>query len=242
MSESSTRIEEAVRPRWERRKDARPSELLAAALQLFVEKGYAGTRLDEVAARAGVSKGTLYLYFDNKEELLKAVVRESIVRNIADATETVRSFEGPTPELLRTIFDGWWATMGESPASGITKLMIGECGNFPEIARFYVDEVISPAHALLGMVLERGIRRGEFRPLADVPLSVHIMIAPLVMLTLWKNSFGPCCNRPLDPRAYLATHLESTLASLRPPAATDSTDATERQMRAVKRDGTNKAR
>lgn len=242
MAEST--ILEAVRPRWERRKDARPSELLAAALELFVERGYAGTKLDEVAARAGVSKGTLYLYFDNKEELLKAVVRESIVRNIADAAETVRSFEGPTPDLLRTIFDGWWTTMGESPASGISKLMIGECGNFPEIARFYVDEVLNPAHALMGMVLERGISRGEFRPLANVPMSVHIMIGPLMMLTLWKNSFGPCCNRPLDPKLYLATHLEATLASLRPEtgAAGAHAGATERQKRAVNRDRAHRAR
>ena len=214
-----TKVEEAIRPRWERRKDARPAELLAAALEQFVSRGYAGTKLDDVAARAGVSKGTLYLYFQNKEELFKAVVRESIVRNIADAAESVRTFDGPTAELLATIFDGWWATMGESPASGITKLMIGECGNFPEIAKFYVDEVITPAHDLLGMVIARGVARGEFRPVPDVPMFVHVMIGPLVMLTLWKNSFGPCCNRPLEPRAYLATHLDATLASLRPDVA-----------------------
>ena len=74
---SSPAIHPAARPRWERRKEARPAELLAAALELFVEKGYAGTRLDDVAQRAGVSKGTLYLYFENKEDLFKAVVRES---------------------------------------------------------------------------------------------------------------------------------------------------------------------
>lgn len=233
MPDSLTKVSEVSRPRWERRKDARPSELLAAALSLFVERGYAGTKLDDVAARAGVSKGTLYLYFDNKEELLKAVVRESIVRNIADAAETVRTFEGSTQDLLRTMFEGWWATMGESPASGISKLMIGECGNFPEIASFYFDEVINPAHALMAMVIERGVARGEFRPIADVPLYVHIMISPLVMLTLWKNSFGPCCNRPLDPQKYVAMHLDATLSSLRPdPTA----DATERQKRAAKRE------
>src|SRR5262245_33517236 len=91
------------RPRWERRKEARPAELLSAALDLFVEKGYAGTRLDDVAARAGVSKGTLYLYFQNKEELFKAVVRENIVTALVETAQEMRDFDGPTAELLRNL-------------------------------------------------------------------------------------------------------------------------------------------
>lgn len=92
-----------AKPRWERRKDARPQELLAAALDLFVERGYAGTRLDDVASLAGVSKGTLYLYFENKEELFKAVVRENIVAALADAEDLIAGFEGHSSDLLRTL-------------------------------------------------------------------------------------------------------------------------------------------
>jgi AcrR family transcriptional regulator len=202
------------KPRWERRKDARPSELLSAALELFVERGFAGTRLEDVAARAGVSKGTLYLYFANKQDLLKAVVRENIVRNIVQAAAHVEAFEGPTPLLLGAVVAGWWNTMGRSPASGISKLMMAECGNFPDIAAFYVDEVIDPAHRVLERVVERGIARGEFRPVSDVPLFVRVIAAPIVMLTLWRHSFGPCCNRPLDPDRYLDLHLENVLAGL----------------------------
>ena len=96
------------KPRWERRKDARPQELLAAALEQFVERGYAATRLEDVAKRAGVSKGTLYLYFTNKEELFKAVVRENIVQAIGEAEQDAAVFEGHSGELLRTILMAWW--------------------------------------------------------------------------------------------------------------------------------------
>ncbi|GAB4483434.1 MAG: TetR/AcrR family transcriptional regulator [Burkholderiaceae bacterium] len=211
----------AVRPRWERRKEARPSELLAAALDLFVEKGFAGTRLDDVAARAGVSKGTLYLYFANKEDLFKAVVRENIVRNIAEAQQLVRTYDGDSGELLAHLMREWWRRIGETPASGIPKLVVGESGNFPEIARFYLDEVIDPVHRLLADVIERGMRRGEFRKV-DAATFVRVMAAPLVMLLLWRHSFGPCGNRPIDPQRYLAIHVDNTLRALRrEPAAPD---------------------
>src|SRR5690348_16342731 len=114
------------KPRWERRKDARPQELLAAALDLFVERGYASTRLEDVAKRAGVSKGTLYLYFENKEELFKAVVRENIVPAIGDGEDIIAGFEGNSAELLRCVLMGWWERIGETKASGITKLMMSE--------------------------------------------------------------------------------------------------------------------
>jgi AcrR family transcriptional regulator len=211
----------AAKPRWERRKEARPSELLAAALALFVEKGYAGTRLDDVAARAGVSKGTLYLYFANKEDLFKAVVRENIVRNIDEARALVRTYQGDSAELLAHLMREWWHRIGDTPASGIPKLVVGESGNFPEIARFYVDEVIDPVHRLLADVIERGARRGEFRKV-DADTFVRVMTAPLVMLLLWRHSFGPCSQRPVDPQRYLAIHVDNTLRALRrEPAARD---------------------
>ncbi len=220
-----------ARPRWERRKDARPSELLAAALSLFVEKGYAGTRLDDVAARAGVSKGTLYLYFDNKEDLFKAVVRENISRNIEAGREEAAKFEGHSAQLLRYLIGEWFSRIASGPASGIAKLMIAESGNFPEIASFYLAEVIEPAHALMQGVIRRGIGRSEFRRV-DPGLFVHTMFAPMVMLLLWKHSFGPCSSKALDPKAYLALHIENTIAALRPePQAQPKTSAS----RATKR-------
>ena len=97
-----------TKPRWERRKDARPQELLAAALDLFVERGFASTRLEDVAKRAGVSKGTLYLYFENKQELFKAVVRDNIVHSIGEAEDSMAASDASSGELLRSLMMQWW--------------------------------------------------------------------------------------------------------------------------------------
>jgi len=204
----------APRPRWARRKDARPAELIAAALEIFIDKGYAGTRLDEVAARAGVSKGTLYLYFENKEELFKAVVRDSVVARISETAAEVLRHDGPSDALLRYLIESWWREYGDSAAGGLGKLVMAESGNFPEIARFFVDEVIHPWHDVLAAALTRGVARGEFRAV-EVPMLVRVITAPLVMLSLWKRSFGPCSGEPLDADAYIATHIDMVLASLR---------------------------
>ncbi|MBV6539814.1 TetR/AcrR family transcriptional regulator, partial [Ursidibacter maritimus] len=125
------------KPRWTRRKDARPQELLAAALVLFVERGYAATRLDDVATRAGVSKGTLYLYFASKEDLFRAVVRENLVPVLDEAEQAIDSYTGHSASLLREFILGWWQRIGDTPLSGLTKLMVAESGNFPEVAKFY---------------------------------------------------------------------------------------------------------
>ena len=207
---------QASAPRWERRKEERPAELLAAALDLFVERGYAATRLDDVAVRAGVSKGTLYLYFENKEELFKAVVRESIVARISQTQDLALRFDGPREELLRMLVQRWWQQYGCTPAAGISKLIMAESGNFPEIARFFVDEVIEPWHRLYRQVIADGIARGEFRPV-DVEYVVQVLTAPLVMLTLWNRSFGACGSRELDNERYLAVALDAFVAALRAP-------------------------
>src|SRR3954466_13788040 len=155
---------EDVQAKRERRKEARPGELLDAALDLFVEKGFAATRAEEVAARAGVSKGTLFLYFPSKEELFKAVVRENMSGRFAEWQEEFEAFEGSTAEMVRYCMRVWWERIGATRASGITKLMISEARNFPELAAFYQQEVIRPGTDLVKRILRRGIERGEFRP------------------------------------------------------------------------------
>jgi len=209
-------------PTRQRRKEARPQELLDAALELFVEKGFAATRSEEVAARAGVSKGTLYLYYPSKEELFKAVVRHNLSALIAEGTEIAEAFEGSSSELLAVLINTWWERVGNTPASGIFKIMVSEVRNFPELAQFYVNEVILPAHQLLGGCIERGIRSGEFR---DVPIddAVHVLIAPTIFMCLNKHSFGACPVRgpTMQPDTMLATQLELMLRGLevRPVAA-----------------------
>jgi AcrR family transcriptional regulator len=194
-------------PRWTRRKHARPDEITAAALELFVERGYAGTRLEDVASRAGISKGTLYLYFANKEELFKAVVREGLVSPIAEMRGLVDHFEGSTLELIRMMLFGWWERIGASPIGGIPKLVISEAGNFPELARFYLAEVVEPAQAATVAIVKRGIARGEFRPL-NVEVVARLMAAPMLGLLMWRNALEPFSKSKLDPLAYLESHLD----------------------------------
>lgn len=202
----------------QRRKGERPQELLDAALALFVEKGFAATRSEEVAARAGVSKGTLYLYFPSKEELLKAVIREHVSSQIAAGVQRVQGFEGSATGLLREVLGGWWSQLYDSPASAVVKLVITEVRNFPEIAQFYSQEVVRPGEQIIGSILQRGVESGEFRPI-DVPSAVHSLVFPMVMLCLHKHSLGACVPlHDLDPHRFIHAHIELVLGGMLAPA------------------------
>ncbi|MBL8522040.1 MAG: TetR/AcrR family transcriptional regulator [Betaproteobacteria bacterium] len=203
-----------LEPRWERRKDARPGELVAAAMDLFIEKGFAATRLDDVAKRAGVSKGTLYLYFDSKEDLLKAAIREGYSEPLHHGEQVLASFEGSAEDLLRLILKMWWEEVGATKQAGLTKLVIGESQNFPELARFYHDEVIQRAHKLVSAAMERGIQSGEFRAV-NLPYAQRIACAPMVLLMLWKHSFACCVPNTVDPQEYVATHADMLIHALK---------------------------
>ena len=195
-------IAATVRAKRERRKDARPGELLAAALELFVEKGYAATRAEEVAKRAGVSKGTLFLYFSSKEELFKAVVRENIAGRFAEWTLELDTFEGSTGDLLRYCYTVWWERIGNTKTSGITKLMLSEAHHFPEITQFYQREVMRPGQMLIRRILQRGVDRGEFRPI-DLRYGIYTVLAPMLFLATWKHSLGTCIGtEAIDPEQY----------------------------------------
>ncbi|MGH8458941.1 MAG: TetR/AcrR family transcriptional regulator [Nevskiales bacterium] len=202
----------------ERRKEARPGELLDAALDLFVEKGFAATRSEEVAARAGVSKGTLFLYFQSKEELFKAVVRENISGRFKEWNDEFAAFEGSTAEMLGYCMNTWWDRVGATKASGISKLMVSEAKNFPDIAAFYQQEVIQPGQALIRRILQRGMDRGEFRTL-DLDYAVYSVVAPMIFLILAKHSMGVCVRDDveLDPKKYIAAQLSTILHGLSIP-------------------------
>lgn len=206
--------EPAEKPRWERRKDARPGELTAAALELFVERGFAATRLEDIAARAGVSKGTVYLYFDTKEDLFKAVVREGIVPAIAQAEQVLEEHPGPASDILRYFLRGWWQMFGETPLGGIPKLLVAEARNFPEIARFYHDEVIRPGHALIKKVLARGMESGEFRR-ADPEALINLVFGPLLLRMILKHSLEFCESALPAPEPYVDTVIDFVLRGLR---------------------------
>ncbi len=132
-----------------RRKEARPEEILSAALESFAARGFAATRIEDVAARAGISKGTLYLYFDGKEELFKAVVRQALLPNLARIEALAATFEGPSALLLERLL-ATIAGVINSRVGAIPKLVIAEAGNFPDLARFYLAEVVQRGLGLIG--------------------------------------------------------------------------------------------
>ena len=216
-----------------RDKEARPQQLLDAALSLFVEKGFTATRAEEVAKLAGVSKGTLYLYFPSKKELLKAVINEHLSLRIAEAARRVANHQGSAGALLGGMLVQWWGQLYDSPASGVFKLVITEVRNFPEIGEFYARHVIAPAHQLIGGVVQKGIACGEFRAV-DVDHAVHSLVLPLVMICLHRHSLGACVGAcagacagacpdywHLDGNTFIAQHVGLVLDGLclRPPAA-----------------------
>lgn len=200
-------------PRWERRKESRPQELIAAALELFVEKGFAATRLDDVAARAGVSKGTLYLYFDNKQALFKAVVQEGIVPLIEEGEALMQQYHGSASGLLRIVVFRWWDKVGASQLAGIIKLILSEAQNFPELAQYHYEQVVVRARRIFASVVELGIRQGEFRAL-PIDHCVRLLLAPLMMMAIWRYSLGVCDEQPVDPDAYLDSYMNLILGGL----------------------------
>jgi AcrR family transcriptional regulator len=198
--------------RWRRRKEARPDEILAAALASFAERGFAATRLEDVAAGAEISKGTLYLYFKSKEELFEAVVRAKLLPNLERIEALAAAFEGPSADLLQRLLLTI-ADVVDSRTGAIPKLVIAEAGNFPELARFYLDEVVRRGLRLIGKILRRGIGRGEFRPI-DVDHAVFCVIAPMLIAALWKNSLEPHDDAPLDVPRLAQAHLDLLLRGL----------------------------
>ena len=197
-----------------RRKEARPAELMAAALSLFVEKGFSATRLDDVAARAGVSKGTLYLYFDNKDALFKAVIQEGILPVVAENEQIAAQHNGSSFDLLEKLLNNWWGKIGLTDFAGIPKLMVAEARNFPEVAQFYYENVICRGRALVGAALERGMASGEFRRM-EVETTIDVVIAPILMLLIWRFSLASCQNDTSDSRLYLQIHTDILRQGLR---------------------------
>jgi len=205
------------RQRHERRKDARPGELMDSALTLFVEKGFAGTRVEEVASLAGVSKGTLFLYFPSKVDLFKAVVRHNIAGCFDEWNREFDSYSGDTADMVHYAMLQWWERIGATKASGITKLVMSEASQFPEIAEFYRQEVIEPGNELLRRILKRGIERGEFRAL-DVDYAIFSIISPMMFVIMWKHSLGCCAHSleeaSLDPITFIQSQADVLLHGL----------------------------
>jgi AcrR family transcriptional regulator len=214
----------AARPRWQRRKDARPEEIVAAALEEFVERGFNATRLDDVARRAGVTKGTIYLYFDGKEALFTAMIRQMLVPHIALGEQLVAEHTGSAADLLKAMIRKWWQLIGQTKAAGIPKLVIAEAGNFPELARVYHQEVVQRGSRLVAQVIERGIAAGEFRAV-HVPSAVRLAWAPLVLAVILEHSLMKCVQETFNLERYLDLHIDTFLRGIARSPGGDSTHA-----------------
>ena len=207
MNPAVTQSKRKSPPRWKRRKEARPAEIVAAALEVFVERGFAAAKVADVARRAGVTKGTVYLYFESKEALFKAVVRETIVPVIAQGEALAQSFTGSARDLVERLVREYWRLVGETSLAGIPKLMMAEAATFPELTRFYYDEVVTRGHRLMASVIERGIKNGEFRPV-DVKVAAKLAMSPLMHATVALRAFGSCMPEGFNVQKYLDTHID----------------------------------
>ena len=200
-------------PKWRRRSEARPGEIIAAALEVFSEKGFAAARLDDIAARAGVSKGALYLYFETKQDLFRAVVRETIAPNL----QAVAGFIGQSPlpfaDLIRLVFARIGEVMSEGRAGAVAKMVIGESRNFPELAKVWHEDVVSVMLGAMSGAVAAAQARGEVRP-GDPQLYVFGLAGPLLLGVLWREVFAPIGVKPVDLKALLAQHAEVVLRGM----------------------------
>lgn len=203
------------KPRYRRRPEDRPQEITAAAFAAFAEKGYAATRVEEVAKRAGVSKGLLYLYFRTKEELFKAVVRSLVMPRI-DALNASIDASGLSAEaFLRGPFLDFVRTLPGSPVAVVIRLMIAEGPKHPDLVQFYWDNVVSRGLAIIRALLERGVANGEFRR-TRVNEFPHLVIMPVVFSVIFKLLFE---EQTLDTDALIETHIDLLLAHMKGEAA-----------------------
>ena len=192
--------------RWRRRKEERPAEILTAALKIFSVKGFAATKLDEVAKEAGVSKGTLYLYFESKEVLFKAVVSEFVLPQIAKAEEHAENFDGSIKELMFNLVEQWRINILDTELSGIPKIMMSEASNFPELAKFYSENVIQRTRRFISQLIEIGIQRGEIKP-CDAEHTARVFLTPMVFSAIWQHSLA-AFDENYDCNAYLSQTLD----------------------------------
>lgn len=200
-------------PRWQRRAEDRPSEICAAALEVFAEKGFAAARLEEIARRAGVSKGTLYLYFKDKEDLFRAVVRDTVAPNIEAIRPMLAAADVPFAQIVRMFLPRFVEITGRVPVGSVAKMVIGESRNFPELAKVWHDEVVTKAIGLITSLIGQAQAKGEVRE-GDPRLFAFTLMGPLLMGILWRETLQPAGGTPLDLQALASQHAETVLNGL----------------------------
>lgn len=192
--------------KWQRRKDERPAEIMNAALLLFVSKGFVATKIDDIAKKAGVSKGTVYLYFASKEVLFKEMVYQLMVPKIHEVEEYIATYEGSQSELLCVVIRQWWKVVKSSGLTGVPKLIISEADNFPELTRFYVKEVIHRVQTVFVNILNKGIEIKEFRKVEPL-LSARVIMSSMVYFSMWDCSLKKYDQKGLETDELIEQHI-----------------------------------
>lgn len=200
-------------PKFRRRKADRPAEIVQAALAVFAEKGFASAKLDDIAARAGVSKGALYLYFATKEELFHAVVEQAIAPNMRQIRAMIAAHPGPFPELLWMFAERIGTLLADHHLGGVVKMVIGEARNFPELARVWHDELVSHALGGLAEAVTAAQTRGEVRT-GDPRTYALQIVSPLIVGVIWRETFAPVGATPFDLPALARQHIETLVGGL----------------------------
>jgi AcrR family transcriptional regulator len=199
--------------RWQRRKEDRTGEILEAALACFSKKGFAATRMDDIARRAKIAKGTVYLYFDSKEAVFKALARGSMGARLDALQAHVAAYKGSAAELLRLVV----ASLGEFASTSdrviLPRLLLAEAGNFPDLVKFWRKELIDRGLALFQTIIQRGVASGEFRDLPPEHLA-RLCVAPMLIIMIWRTTFAPFDKEPYDYQGLAAAHLQILLRGI----------------------------
>lgn len=209
---------QAGAPKFRRRKEARPAEIVEAAFEVFAQKGFAGARLDEIAARAGVSKGALYLYFETKEDLFRAVVTQGVAPNLQAALGLLAGHPGPFAPLAEALAERIAEVIATTPIGGVVKMVIGEARNFPELAQVWHDQLVAKALEALAGALAAAQARGEVRP-GDPRAYALSLISPLLVGVIWRETFVPIGAEPFDLPSLARQHVRTVLRGLLTEAA-----------------------
>jgi AcrR family transcriptional regulator len=204
-------------PKWRRRKEARPGEIVDAALEVFGEKGFAAAKLDDIAGRAGISKATLYLYFDTKEEIFRAVARTAVASLLQAFEGQAEGFDESFVELAPRILSRAARMMASGRVPAIARMVIGESRNFPDLARIWHDDVVTSVIEMLTGIIARAQARGEVAP-GDPRLHAFSLMGPMVMAMLFGEVFGGVSANPPDLQALADQHARTALRGLLIPA------------------------
>lgn len=205
--------EPASELRWQRRKESRPGEIIEAAFDLFAEKGFSTTKMDEIAKKAGVSKGSLYNYFKSKEAIFEAVVSDDIIPIVDQVEQALTTNHDSANEQIRCFLFGMMAHTQGTRLDIIPKLIVSESGNFPALTKFFVEQVTKRVRGIIAGIIQRGIERNEFID-CDPDIAARLLLAPIFQAQIWKHSLR-IYDDQYDHELYITTHLNLFLNGIK---------------------------